>query len=141
MNRLIMATMFATTSNGEIRAKAIRGDCDLTTSNGAIHMEDVSGSVKANLSNGDIRLIGAPPEDGHVVLRTRNGSIHLTLPSDLKAKLDLRTGNGMVQTALEDMPLRTHLWSQNRVQVGINGGGGAEVLATTSSGLITLECR
>ncbi|UCG33205.1 MAG: DUF4097 family beta strand repeat protein [Phycisphaerales bacterium] len=137
----VTGDLLAVTSNGEIRAKTIRGDCDLTTSNGAVHMEDVCGSVKASLSNGDIRLDGTPPEGGHAVLRTRNGSIYLTLPADLKAELDLQTGNGVVQTTLEDMPLRVRRWSQNRVQAGINGGGGTSVIATTTRGVITLECR
>lgn len=129
------------TSNGEISAKAIRGNCELTTSNGSVHAEEVYGSVEATLSNGSIGLDVTPPKDGSVVLRTRNGSIHVTLPADLKADLDLRTNNGVVQTMLEDVPLRVQLWSQNRVKARMNGGGGVRVVATTSSGLITLESR
>ena len=42
---------------------------------------------------------------------------------------------------LADVPLQVRLWSQNRVQAKINGGGEARIWARTSNGLILLKCR
>ena len=137
----VSGDLTAETANGEIRVKAIKGNCELKTSNGALHMADVYGNIKATLANGNIRADVTPPEGGSVVLHTRNGSIHVTLPTDLRADLDLRTDNGVVQTMLEDVPLRVQRWSQNCVQASMNGVGGARIVATTSHGLITLETR
>jgi hypothetical protein len=137
----VTGDLTAVTGHGKIRVKAVRGDCELETSNGGVHAEDVCGSLKATLANGDIRVDATPPEDASFVLRTRNGSIHVTLPAGLSADLDLKTGNGVVQTALGKVPMRVQLWSQNRVKAGISGGGGPRIVATTSQGLITVDTR
>ena len=128
-------------SKAAIFVKAVRANRNLTASNGSIQVQDAQGSIEATTSNGQIRVDATPPEDGNIVLRTTNGSIHATLPADLKADLELRTSNGVVQTRLEDVPLRVQLWSQNRVKAKMNGGGGARIVAVTSSVLINIESR
>ena len=137
----VTGDLTAATSNAGIRAKVIRGNCKLQTSIGTIEAEDVHGGIEARASIGSIRADVTPPEDANVELRTTYGSIDLTVPAGLKADLDLRTKNGVVQTMLDNVPLRVQLWSQNRVKTMMNGGGGTRILATTCRGLITLEAR
>lgn len=137
----VTGSFTAETSNGWIRAKAIRGTCKLRTSIGTIVAEDVHGGLEATGSIGDIQAEIRPSEGAEIKLRTGKGSIDVTLPADLRADLDLRTGNGIVQTMLGDVPLTVQLWSQNCVKAKMNGGGGAAVVARTSHGLITLKSR
>ncbi len=137
----VTGNLTAETTTGRIEAKAIRGTCRLQTSIGTIEAEDIHGGIEAMVSIGDIRAEVIPPEDADVAARTRYGSIDLTLPAGLKADLDLRTDNGVVQMGLENVPLRVQLWSQNHVRASINGGGGTRIVAATSSGLITLKSR
>lgn len=137
----VKGDLTAVTTNGAIVAKAVRGDCNLETSNGRVHAEDIHGSVEATTSNGDVRVDAIPPDDGNLALRSTNGSIHAKVPAGLKADFDLRTSNGVVGVALEDVPLKVQLWSQNRVKAKMNGGGGARIVAVTSNGLVSLESR
>ena len=131
----------AQTPSGWIQAKTIRGRWKLRTSIGTIGGEDLHGSVEATGSIGDIHVDVIPSEGDSVTLRTGKGSIDVTLPAGVKADLDLKTGNGVVQPMLDDVPLKVQLWSQNHVKAKMNGGGDAAIVATTSRGLITLKGR
>ena len=65
--------------------------------------------------------------------RTTNGSITLTLPSDLRAGLTARTTNGSVQT---DFPITVQgTFRKNRLEGEINGGGASIELRTTNGSI------
>lgn len=132
--------LHAATSNGRISVKRVVGSCVLRTSNGRVQVEDVRGSVDVQTSNGAIEARVAPPADGRVKLRTSNGRIRLSLPEGLAADLRLRTSNGRIHTELGDATLRHVDADRSSFQAEVNGGGG-EVVAVTSNGSITVQCR
>jgi hypothetical protein len=131
----------AGTSNGSIVVSSVAGDCQLKTSNGRIEVQDVDGSVSAATSNGSIFVRATPPPEGYAVLQTSNGSIRALLPPNMRGRLSLCTGHGRVSTDLEGVTLADPRWSKDSMEAEINGGGKGKVVARTSNGSITLECR
>jgi hypothetical protein len=131
----------AETSNGRIIAESVGGECRLRTSNGRVEVREARGNVWVNTSNGAIWAQATPPPEGEVVLHTSNGPIHADLPANLRGTLTLHTSNGRVSTELHDVTLNDPRWSNHSFEAKMNGGGNGKIVARTSNGSITLNCR
>jgi DUF4097 and DUF4098 domain-containing protein YvlB len=149
----LSGTVDLSSSDGSIRVDAVKGDLKIRTDDGSIGGEHLDGKCEASTSDGSIRVDGrfdalhVRSDDGSVVarvesgsvltsswqLRTSDGSVHLTLPPDLKANLDASSNNGSV-TLEPPVKVDGHV-SHSRIQGAMNGGG-PEVLVHTSSGSI-----
>ncbi|HUU95076.1 MAG TPA: DUF4097 family beta strand repeat-containing protein [Phycisphaerae bacterium] len=133
--------LYVDTGNGSVSVRALEGVCELETSNGAVEAVDVRGDISVTTSNGRIRVEAAPPEDASVILRTSNGSIHVTLPATMRGDLTLSTSNGRVSTSMDQVSLTSPSWSRRRFEAVMNGGGGGRIVARSSNGSITFICR
>ena len=122
------------TVNGKVMVEGVEGQIGLETTNGGIRVEDAGGSVTARTTNGSIdcelREVG---DDEDMDFRTTNGSITLTLPSDVQASLSARTTNGSVST---DFPVTVQgTFRKNRLEGDLNGGGASLELKTTNGSI------
>lgn len=137
----VSGAMRADTSNGNVTCREIGGQCRLDTSNGNIEIVAAKGGITASSSNGWLRVDAMPPADAAILLTTSNGSITANLPASMRGELDLETSNGRIQTDLGPATLNNPVWSKNRIRARLNGGGGGQVVARTSNGSVTLNCR
>jgi DUF4097 and DUF4098 domain-containing protein YvlB len=129
------------TGDGSIRLQGLRGEMDLKSGDGAEEIEDVDGRLRAQTSDGHIRARGRFDEldlstgDGRVEatvlpgstlaqgwnVRTGDGSVHLQLPSDLSAEVDLHTGDGHI--SLEVPITVSGQMAGNHIHGKLNQGG------------------
>jgi putative adhesin len=124
------------TVNGKVEAIGLNADVSLSTVNGSIKFS-TTGSGHATSVNGSIDgEIGRADWSDTLAMKTVNGSITLTLPSNLSTELKATTVNGDIST---DFPLTvTGTVSRRRLQ-GTIGGGGRELSLSTVNGGITLK--
>lgn len=91
------------TTNGRlISVTGINGDQEVDSVNGAITMTNVSGSVVAHTVNGAVtvsfdRITGNKP----MSFVSLNGQVDVTLPSDAKARLHMKTDHGAIFSDFE----------------------------------------
>src|SRR5690606_9880785 len=102
----------------------------------------ISGSAIANTVNGKIEAEILNVTTGKPMsFTTLNGSIDLTLPSDLKANLRMRADNGDVYTDFDLLRRGNNNRSQynrNSVEGTVNGGG-AQIQIHTVNGKIVVR--
>lgn len=141
------------TSDGHIRVAGLSGDIRLQSTDGRIeaqgldgrlelHSRDGDGSVHGRFdglameaTDGDLDVVvakGSKPADDWS-LETRDGSIELRLPSDLRATLDARTRDGRLDV---DLPVVVQGRIERRAIRGdLNGGGPLLSLRSTDGGI------
>jgi DUF4097 and DUF4098 domain-containing protein YvlB len=86
-----------TVNSGEIHVEGIRGTIEVENTNGKVTLVNVSGSVTAETVNGSIiASLGQVAPDRPMAFTTVNGSIDVTLPPDIKARVKLMSENGEV---------------------------------------------
>jgi Putative adhesin len=128
-------------SNGSVIARTIRGAARVDTSNGNVEIIDAHGDIDVDTSNGSIVVDAQPAEQGRVSLVSSNGGIRATLPQTLRGELRVSTSNGSLNTNLGNATLSHAQWSKRSLNAQLNGGGAGQVLARTSNGSVTLDCR
>src|SRR6202047_108893 len=104
------------TGDGSISVDRLKGDIKLRTGDGSIEAHGLDGKVTADTGDGHIKLEGRfdglniKTGDGSVEarvdsgsrmnsawnIRTGDGSVDMTLPGDLQANIDARTGDGHI---------------------------------------------
>jgi DUF4097 and DUF4098 domain-containing protein YvlB len=146
----------AQTGDGRIEARGLSGELKFTTSDGRLDLSDLDGSVRAKSGDGSLHVSGRfdrvelSSSDGRVDLearagsqvsedwevRTADGGVRLSLPSNLAANLDIHTGDGHINT---DFPVTVQgKYDKSNLRGTINGGG-KELKVHTADGSITLE--
>ena len=122
------------TTNGKIEVEGAHGRIELGTTNGGLRVKDAGGSVSARSTNGSIDVeLGSIDADEDMTLRTTNGGISLSLPSNIQASLSARTTNGSVST---DFPVTVQgTFRKNRLEGDLNGGGASLDLKTTNGSI------
>jgi DUF4097 and DUF4098 domain-containing protein YvlB len=128
-----------TANNGGISVDAMTSKMQLETENGGLTLTDVAGEVHGRTVNGGInadlsgnRWIGAGLD-----LRTSNGGVHLTIPSDYSANLETGTVNGSLNV---DFPVTIQgRLSRTREFTTALGSGGATIRATTTNGGVSIR--
>ncbi|HTR22973.1 MAG TPA: DUF4097 family beta strand repeat-containing protein [Terriglobales bacterium] len=144
------------TGDGHIEARGLAGDLNFKSGDGRVELADLDGTVRAKTSDGALHASGRfdrvelSSGDGRVELearhgskvsedwevRTSDGSVRVSLPTDLAANLDLHTGDGHITT---DLPVTVQgKYDKSNVHGTINGGG-RELRVHTGDGSITLE--
>jgi DUF4097 and DUF4098 domain-containing protein YvlB len=143
------------TNGGHITVDGVNGEIDVNNLNGGITLNNVSGSVIAHSLNGSVKVTMNRVDAGkQLSFSTLNGSIDVSLPSDLKANLKLKADNGDIFTDFDvkfdagaSKPITENNTGQNgkfRVRFdktiyGTINGGGPEVSFQTFNGRISIR--
>jgi len=144
------------TGDGSITLRELHGPLRVDTGDGSIQAEDLDGSLDAHTGDGSVRVSGRfdavrlHTQDGSVELeamrgsrmqsewrvQTGDGSVRLSLPSDLAADMELRTGDGRIHT---NLPITVNgMQSEHELHGKLNGGG--QLLSVrTGDGSITVS--
>jgi hypothetical protein len=92
-------TLDLKTMSGSISVEAISGEMTIDAMNGHINVQDASGPVVAHSMNGRIVASLAQVSAAKASsFSSMNGSIEVTLPADLKARLKMKTDHGEIYT-------------------------------------------
>jgi len=134
---------------GRITIEGVSADIDLEEAVGDVSAETVSGSVRIRRSrlsglraeavSGTIAYEGNLDANGSYRMNTHSGSITLTLPADVGARLELETFSGRITS---DFPLTLQpgqATGRGRRMEFTLGSGGARVTAGAFSGNITIR--
>ncbi len=150
-------TLDVKTMNGSVSVEGISGEMTIDAMNGHISVQDASGPVVAHSMNGrivaSITQVSAAKASS---FSSMNGSIEVTLPADLKARLKMKTDHGEIYTdfdvKVESATGSTPLVADGRAKTGgvaiphtdrtlygtINGGG-PEMQFITYNGRIVIR--
>lgn len=142
-------------NGGTISVENISGAIDANHTNGGIKITDVSGSVLANTTNGNVTVsLNKVAPDKAMSFTSFNGKVDVTLPSDVKANLMMKTNNGEIWsdfdiklTAGGKPPIVEDSRSTNgkyrvrldRAMYGSINGGGPEMQFVTYNGSILIH--
>jgi DUF4097 and DUF4098 domain-containing protein YvlB len=138
----------STVNGGEILIENIEGELTVSNTNGGITLNNVAGTVTAGTTNGSVRAsLTRVAADKSMAFTSLNGAVDVTLPSNTRANLRMRSDNGDVYSDF-DVQLAAsapvvqenrsgngrYRISRNRSVVGaINGGGPEFELRTFNS--------
>ena len=156
-------TLELKTMNGSISVESISGEMTIDALNGHINVQDASGPVVAHSMNGRIvaslTQVSAAKSSS---FSSMNGSIEVTLPADLKARLKMKTDRGEIytdfdvkvdsatgstsfaqdngrKTGLPSLPSLPGLPHMDRTLYGTINGGGPEMQFITYNGRIVIR--
>lgn len=125
------------TVNGEVRALDLGADVDVKTVNGTINVS-TTGLARAATVNGSITAaMGRADWPSGLEFKTVNGSIHLSLPASLSARIEAKTLNGEITT---DFPMTvTGSFSRRRLSGTVGGGGDRQLILETVNGSVQIR--
>ncbi|MCP4726862.1 MAG: DUF4097 domain-containing protein [bacterium] len=113
--------------NGDVRIEDFKGEIEIKTLNGDIEVRDAAGPVDIYSTNGDIVINYAEINfDREITLRTLNNAIDLTLPSDAKATIYMKTNDAIYvdeEFSLDRSSRRSGRYSRSTKEYSLNGGG------------------
>ncbi|MDT5269698.1 MAG: hypothetical protein QOH49_1884 [Acidobacteriota bacterium] len=113
------------TVNGGVRARDLGADVDVKSVNGDVSVS-TTGLARAQTVNGSITaVLGHADWAAGLDFKTVNGSIDLTLPASLSARVEAKTLNGEITS---DFPLTVSGTFSRRRLSGTIGGGGDRLL-------------
>jgi len=156
-------TLDLKTMNGSISVEGISGEMTIDAMNGHINVQDASGPVVAHSMNG--RIVASVTQVSAAKassFSSMNGSIEVTLPADLKARLKMKTDRGEIYTdfdvkvesatgsttfaqddgrknGLPGLPRLPRLPHMDRTLYGTINGGGPEMQFITYNGRIVIR--
>ena len=98
----------------------------------------MKGTVSVRTTNGSVRVkVDYFSDSDEIIIRTVNGGVRLTLPSDVSADLEANTVNGSIRT---DFPLTVQgRFSKRHLDGKIREGGGSIVLGTVNGSVAISE--
>lgn len=123
--------------NGRLDLGGIFGHVSASSVNGEIQLHGISGGADLSAVNGTINAAFNNPDVSQAVsLKTVNGSILLSLPSDTNANLSARTLNGRISC---DFPMQINSGFVGHRLEGKLGKGGSGIRLNTVNGAITIR--
>lgn len=142
-------------NGGDILVENINGEIDVNNVNGRVTLNNVSGTVVAHALNGRLAAsLDRVDPSKPMSFSTLNGDIDVSLPTDIKAKVKLKTDNGETYS---DFDIRLEPTSSSAVVedgranggkyrvrvdrsvVGSINGGGPEIQFTSLNGQIYIR--
>jgi DUF4097 and DUF4098 domain-containing protein YvlB len=128
-----------TASNGGLGVEGINARVDLETTNGGLSLRDVGGDVRGSTVNGGVSvdLDGVRWEGAGLDVRTTNGGVNLSIPTNYSARLETGTVNGGMNI---DFPITVQGIIGRRLTTQL-GAGGATLRVTTTNGGVTIGRR
>src|SRR5699024_7786715 len=130
----VEGTVDASTSGGHINVDGSSDELMLKTSGGHITLTDVGGEIEAKTSGGNITADLNTIVD-QAKLKTSGGNIFITIPENTALDLDLK--GSYVNASLDNFSGTT---DRNEIEGEFNGGG-PELSAKTSGGVVTLSFK
>jgi hypothetical protein len=126
-----------TASNGGVSVEGVSSRMELETVNGGLSVTDVSGDVRGRTVNGGVHaeLSGDRWNGAGLDLKTSNGGVTISLPSNYSARLETGTVNGGMNIGF---PITVQGNFDRRISTQL-GGGGATISATTTNGGVTIR--
>ena len=106
----------------------ISGEIEVNAKSSDIKMKGVSGPVVANTTNGDIDIVyKSLNQEKPNAIKSINGHVDITLPSNAKSSVKLRAMNGEIFTNF-DIAMKTaednmNVYGGGKIEGAINGGG------------------
>jgi Putative adhesin len=123
--------------NGAVDIENIYGHVSVSSVNGHIQTRAISGGVDLSAVNGTIGTVLTNPDLSQPVsIKTVNGSISLSLPSDMNAHISASTLNGGISC---EFPIRINAGYVGRSLDGTLGKGGSDVHLRTVNGSISIH--
>lgn len=83
-------------NDGEITVTGVDGEMDVNNVNGSVTLSNVSGSAIAHALNGKVQANFLHVNQKPMAFSSLNGDIDVTLPSDVKANLSIKSDRGDV---------------------------------------------
>jgi hypothetical protein len=125
------------TVNGNVEASGLGADAHAQTVNGNINVS-TSGFARAQTVNGSITaVLGRADWPDGLEFKTVNGSIDLSLPASLSARVEAKTLNGEITT---DFPMTvTGSFSRRRLSGTIGAGGDRQLILETVNGSVQIR--
>ena len=118
------------TMNGSVSVEGISGEMTIDAMNGHINVQDATGPVVAHSMNGRIVASVAQVSAAKASsFSSMNGSIEVTLPADLKARLKMKTDHGEIYTDF-DVKVDSVTGSTTYAQDGSRKNGGVALPLT-----------
>jgi DUF4097 and DUF4098 domain-containing protein YvlB len=127
------------THNGGIGVSDVQGQIEFQAVNGGIHLARLAGNVKGETKNGGvhIELAGNRWNGQGLDVRSVNGGVHLSVPSNYSVRLEAGTTNGSVQSKIPELAMPNE---KRPKQIGAHlGGGGATVRVITTNGGVHID--
>ena len=120
---------------GDLTISNMDGDLEVKTNNGGISLVNVTGPVVANTTNGEIKVVYAALSQAKPsAISTINGPVDITLPTNTKATMKLRSIHGEMYTDF-DLGVKSQLDGLAKV------GGGNKIDGTINGGGVDIELR
>ena len=145
------------TGSGGTELSGVNGNINITAGSGGVHVVDSTGRLRGSVGSGgfnadggfsqfhihsgsggvSVRLRPGQQMDSDSSLEVGSGSVHLTLPRDLRATVDATAGSGSFHS---DIPMMTSGDMNHRHAVhGTMNGGGPELRIRTGSGSTRID--
>lgn len=124
--------------NGGITISDVRGQLRFDVVNGGVHLTRVAGDVSGASVNGGVSVeLAGPVFDGRQLdVKTQNGGVTLTVPSQYSAHIQAETNMGHIQS---DFPI-TMVGDLTPRQLDFNvGSGGALIHVATKNGGVRVK--
>ena len=126
---------------GSLTIRNMDGDLEVRTNNGGISLQNVTGPVVANSTNGEIKVVySSLSQEKPSAISTINGPVDITLPSNAKANMKLRSIHGEMYTDF-DLAVKNakeglaKIGGGNNIDGAANGGGVELSLNTINSNI------
>jgi DUF4097 and DUF4098 domain-containing protein YvlB len=149
-------TGYIHTGDGSVKLRGLHGSVRADTGDGSIEADDLDGMLQARSGDGSVHVRGRfdglqiQTSDGSVdlealkgsrmkedwTLHTGDGSVHLALPRDLAANLDVHTGDGSIRM---NMDLTVHGQQNEHELRGKLNGGGPQLAVSTGDGSVQID--
>lgn len=125
------------TVNGEVRARDLGADVDVKSVNGDVSVS-TAGVARAQTVNGSITaFMGRADWPSELEFKTVNGSIELSLPASLSARVEAKTLNGEITS---DFPMTVSgTFSRRRLSGTIGSGGDRQLTLETVNGSVQIR--
>jgi len=141
------------TNDGSISAADLEGEFDVNNLNGPVTLSNVSGTVIAHSLNGQVKVTMAKVDPKKPMsFSTLNGDVDVTLPTDTKASVKMKSDNGQILSDFEVTPSegprveggKRDAKGMYRVAIprffhGNINGGGQQIDFTTMNGTIYIR--
>lgn len=126
--------------NGNAQISNMKAGAEISVVNGLITAENLEPGIEAYLVNGsidcDMALLAAADS---AILAIVNGDVTLSVPSNVSATFDARTGNGTV--TVSGFSGVSYTTDESNHKAGTFGAGEAMIDIDATSGDITIEAR
>jgi hypothetical protein len=122
--------------NGSIRLEGILADVEVTNGNGDVALVDVTGSSWVSVGNGEIAAWTFLPHGGQIVHSIGNGTLFLSVQSQVSATFGAQVGNGTI--SVTGLDLQQVVTSPRQLH-GVLGSGAGLIDLSSGNGQIRVQ--